>query len=52
MSALHPSSQKASALAPAKWRELLRDALFTFVLAWIVFGPITGLQLKGLDFIG
>jgi branched-chain amino acid transport system permease protein len=51
MSALHPSSQSASALAPTKWSELLRDALFTFVLAWIVFGPITGLQLKGLDFV-
>ena len=51
MNARHPSSQTVSALASAKWRELLRDALFTLVLAWIVFGPITGLQLKGLDFI-
>lgn len=51
MSARNPSSQSASALAPAQWRSLLRDAMFTFVLALIVFGPITGLQLKGLDFI-
>jgi branched-chain amino acid transport system permease protein len=51
MNSRHPSSQTVSALASAKWRELLRDALFTFVLAWIVFGPITGLQLNGLDFI-
>lgn len=51
MNSRHPSSQTVSAQASAKWRELLRDALFTFVLAWIVFGPITGLQLKGLDFI-
>ena len=51
MSALHPSFQIDSVSSPGKWRELLRDALFTFVLALIVFGPITGLQLKGLDFI-
>ena len=51
MSATHPSFQNDFVSSPAKWRELLRDALFTFVLAWIVFGPMTGLQLKGLDFI-
>lgn len=51
MSARNPSSQSVSASAPTKWRELLRDALLTFVLAWIVFGPITGLQLNGLDFV-
>jgi branched-chain amino acid transport system permease protein len=37
--------------SPVIWRVLSRDALFTFVLACIVFGPITGLQLAGLDFI-
>ena len=51
MSASHPSSQSFSATVPARWRALSRDALFTFLLALIVFGPITGLQLNGLDFI-
>lgn len=51
MNARNPSFQSVSVPASAPWRKLLRDALFTFVLALIVFGPITGLQLKGLDFI-
>ena len=33
-------------------RALARDGLFTFVLACVVFGPITGLQLSpGFDFV-
>lgn len=51
MSSLPKNALATTAQAPAAWRELPRDALFTFVLAWIVFGPITGLQLAGLDFI-
>ncbi|OIQ74516.1 leucine/isoleucine/valine transporter permease subunit [mine drainage metagenome] len=51
MSALPKTSQGALAVTTTPWRELARDALFTFVLAWIVFGPVTGLQLSGLDFI-
>jgi branched-chain amino acid transport system permease protein len=41
----------AGAEAGARWRALARDGFFTFVLAWVVFGPITGLQLSGFDFI-
>lgn len=51
MSTSKPTPQSVPMQAQAKWRELPRDALFTFVLAMIVFGPITGLQLKGLDFV-
>jgi branched-chain amino acid transport system permease protein len=41
----------AGAEAGARWGALARDGFFTFVLAWVVFGPITGLQLSGFDFI-
>ena len=51
MSSLSKNTSGTAARTPAAWRELPRDALFTFVLALIVFGPITGLQLSGLDFI-
>ncbi len=51
MSSLSKNTSGTAARTPAPWRELPRDALFTFVLALIVFGPITGLQLSGLDFI-
>ena len=51
MSARNPILQNVPVHPRAQWRELLRDALCTLVLALIVFGPITGLQLKGLDFI-
>ena len=51
MSELHSSSHNQAAPSTSQWRVLLRDAFFTFILAWIVFGPITGLQLAGLEFI-
>ena len=51
MSGLHSSSHNQAAPSTSQWRVLLRDAFFTFILAWIVFGPITGLQLAGLEFI-
>ena len=43
--------QESAAAKMPQWRVLLRDAVFTFILAGVVFGPITGLQLSGLDFI-
>ena len=43
--------QESAAAKMPQWRVLLRDAVFTFILACVVFGPITGLQLSGLDFI-
>lgn len=51
MSTLELPTAAHTALPGPKWSELLRDALFTFVLAAVVFGPITGLQLSGIDFI-
>lgn len=51
MSALPNTMLRTPVEASSRWRALSRDALFTFALAWIVFGPITGLQLVGLDFI-
>ena len=51
MSSFPKNAPGATAKTPAAWRDLPRDALFTFVLAWIVFGPITGLRLAGFDFI-
>ncbi len=51
MSAQHQTRAASAATTVSQWRVLLRDAFFSFVLAGIVFGPITGLQLSGLDFI-
>lgn len=51
MSSLHLASPPHPGPTGLRGRHLLRDAFFTFILAWVVFGPITGLQLSGLDFI-